>query len=216
MSLLMKIMYIAQRSRPDVLFQCTYLSTFSKAPTVNNRASLMQILMYLHGTKDQCVTFTDSAANQGHLEVYVDASYDAHVDHRSHTGMVIKWHGNTIHAGSSKQKQLALSSTHAEVIGVNQTIQKAQRALHVCRFICPREQLSMKLFQDNTASVKLLLKDHDSYSRNINIKLTYMHELVKSKILQVVHQGTKAMIADVLTKALYGDVFHTMVSSLMH
>jgi hypothetical protein len=59
------------------------------------------------------------------VTAFVDASYAAHPDFKSHTGSVIKLGNATMHVKSSKQKLNTKSSTEAEVVGVSDSLSQA-------------------------------------------------------------------------------------------
>ncbi|CAJ1953765.1 unnamed protein product [Cylindrotheca closterium] len=64
----------------------------------------------------------EKPAGNNLLEWYVDASFAVHPDFKSHTGGVMTMGGGAIQAMSKKQKLNSRSSTHAELIGVDDAI----------------------------------------------------------------------------------------------
>jgi hypothetical protein len=53
----MQLLYLATRTRPDIMFPTTILATRSKSPSVIDYDRLLKILAYLHSTKTDKLTF---------------------------------------------------------------------------------------------------------------------------------------------------------------
>lgn len=56
-SLNMQLLYLATRTRPDIMFPTTILSTRSKSPTITDYKRLIKILEFLNGTKSDKITY---------------------------------------------------------------------------------------------------------------------------------------------------------------
>ncbi len=69
LSKLMKLMYIAKRCRPDILFAVSYLATKSKSPTENDLRQVFHIYKYLNGSQSHQVKINPSTIT---LEVFSD------------------------------------------------------------------------------------------------------------------------------------------------
>jgi hypothetical protein len=120
LSLLMKLMYLAKRTRPDILTACSYLSTHCVAPCIVHWKQLIHILEYLNGTQDLGLHFTRQELI---MSCYADASYTSHKsDSKSHTGIYFSLtaNGPGISCFSLKQKTTAQSSAEAELIALHE------------------------------------------------------------------------------------------------
>jgi hypothetical protein len=74
-SKLLKLMYLAKRTRPDILFTMSFLATKCKDPCVSDQLKLDRVLMYINGTQDLGLTLQPDSMV---IHSYIDASYREH------------------------------------------------------------------------------------------------------------------------------------------
>jgi hypothetical protein len=147
---------------------------------------------------------------------WVDASFAAHSDMRSHTGGVISFgHGGLI-CKSTKQKINTKSSTEAEVIGASYYI---AHTLYVKLFMeaqgYPIEQAVF--YQDNESAIKMERNGQASCgqrSRHIDIRYFFITDHSQRQNISITHCPTGEMLADFLTKPLSGTLFRKFLSFL--
>jgi hypothetical protein len=82
-----KLLYLSKRARPDVISVVGFLCTRVKEPTGEDQRKLERVLGYLKGTEGWIM----EVKPKGFLNVvaYVDASFSAHPDGKSHNGVVV-------------------------------------------------------------------------------------------------------------------------------
>ena len=82
-----KCLYLAKRTRPDILTPVAFLSTRVQKATSDDWKKLERVYKYLRGTKELGIVLEPD----NHLSVfaYIDASYGVYGDYKSHTGMVV-------------------------------------------------------------------------------------------------------------------------------
>jgi hypothetical protein len=80
-SLLMSAMFLATRTRPDILKECTFLASFGVSPGPKSFAKLRRIYGYLRHTQHLGLIL---GAATPILRLYTDASYAVHNNGRSH------------------------------------------------------------------------------------------------------------------------------------
>ena len=115
-----KLLYLAKRTRIDILLAIAYLCTRVKSPTTGDLTKLGRVLKYLNGTAEQVLVLRPSTELK--LEGYIDASFGCHPDGKSHTGLVVTLGGCTVLCMSSKQKLVTRDSTEAELVGLSDKI----------------------------------------------------------------------------------------------
>ena len=115
-SKLMKLSYLAKRTRPDLLLAVSFLATRMKTPNNYDDLKLTRVYEYLSATQDYSFTLQPSNLR---IHAWIDASYAVHADTRSHTGIMIGFgkHRGLVYFRSSVQKIVSDSSTYAELIG---------------------------------------------------------------------------------------------------
>jgi hypothetical protein len=156
-----------------------------------------------------------SCRDKLNLECFCDASYGTHTDGKSHTGFVFTMGSahSYLHARSFKQKLTALSSTDAEVLAATTAATTAVwlREL-VNEIMCGRQEHfvhHVTLYQDNQSGIWLITNPAKyRRSKHILTKISYLKDLINSRILEVKHLSTDQMPADTLTKPLQGNAFN--------
>ncbi|MFN9981533.1 MAG: hypothetical protein ACK53Y_16530, partial [bacterium] len=97
-----KLLYLSKRARPDIIAVVGFLCTRVRELTVKDLEKLNKLLGYLKGMKEFIMRLKPNALFR--VVVYVDASFSAHPDGKSHSGVVVKVEGAPIFFGSNKQK----------------------------------------------------------------------------------------------------------------
>jgi hypothetical protein len=216
LSIVMSLMYLARLTRPDILLAVTYLATKGHNPSKQDLKKLHRVLRYLKGTIDLGVTIhcTD-------MQIYChcDASYGAHANGTSHTGFVISIgaEGSYLHARSAKQKVGSVSSTDAEVIAL---VDCLKMVVWLRNLLSELDIIKLKtsiVYQDNKSAIFMVTEPNSRFRRSKHIltKISYARQLNTEGIVSIVWCDTKAMIADVLTKPLTGELFLYFIRKIL-
>jgi Reverse transcriptase (RNA-dependent DNA polymerase) len=206
-SIVAKLLYVATRSRPDLLLAVSFLCTRVAKSTEQDRKKLQRLLEYISGTLD--LTLTLGADILHTIRTWVDASYAVHPDMRSHTGGVMSLGTGAVICKSSKQKINTKSSTEAELVGATDYL---PNMIWSKMFLeAQGHPIQENIFeQDNESAMRLERNSRASagkQSRHINIRYFFMKDRIKSDDINLRHCPTTAMLADFLTKPLQGSLF---------
>lgn len=216
-SVVAKLLYLAKRSRPDILTSVSFLATRVTAPDVVDQRKLVRVMRYLNGTQQLGVKLEVDSDN---ILGYIDASYAVHPDFRSHSGVCISLGKGPIFVGSSKQKINTKSSTEAEIVALSDKLGEViwvrnflQHQTSGSRFNAPAI-----IYQDNTSAMALIDrgKTMNSATKHINIRFFFVKDRVLSGDVVIRYLSTQQMIADILTKPLQGKAFHDLRASLLN
>jgi hypothetical protein len=214
-TLVAKLLYLAKRSRPDILLAVSFLTTRVTCSTVDDESKLTRVLKYLNGTQHLGICLTASSPIK--VQAFIDASYGVHADGKSHSGLCITIGSGPIIAKSSKQRLVTKSSTEAELVAESDF---ASDALVSKAFLeAQGEQVtSATIYQDNMTTIALLKNgmSKSDRTRHINIRYFWTKEQVDSGNLQITYLPTDDMIADILTKPLQGNKFLTLRQLLLN
>ena len=217
-SLNMKLLYLATRTRPDILFATVVLATRSQNPSQIDFDRLHKILQYLNGTQKHRLTYK----KEGPLKVnaHVDSSFNVHWDAKGHSGFAIFPDLNNsaaIIVKSTKHRSTADSSTEAELMALHEAVK------YITWIADIYEELGYNVkpvltYQDNMSSIALSSKESINFRGNskfINRKYFGVYEHIENGDVILTHIGTENMIADVLTKALCGEKFRRFSIALL-
>ena len=111
--------YLANCTRPNVVFSINLLARYSSAPTQRHWNCIKHILRYLQGTTNMGLFYSKKSKQQ--LFGYADAGYlsNSHKA-RSQTGYVFNCNGTAISWRSFKQIIVATSLNHSEIIAIHE------------------------------------------------------------------------------------------------
>jgi len=208
LSTLHRLMYLATRSRPDILFATTYLSTKSHKPKRRHMTALSRIISYVSNTQNLALTYKSDPL---HPVTYIDASFNLHDDAKSHTGAIFKLSADSgaVIAKSSKQKTVTDSSAGAELIALQHSVKRATWLRAVIQFITQSSH-DMIIMQDNQSAIKLTTTDAPTRSGKgkwLNLRFNYIKNLCEEGEIIIEYSPTDEMIADFMTKPIVGSAF---------
>lgn len=208
-----KLMYIAKRTRPDILTTVAFLSTRVQSPTKEDQEKLNRLLAYLNGTRDRSVTLGVNPGVQ--LVVYVDASYHVHPDMRSHGGIFLTLGRGPIFVKSFKHKLVAKSSTEAELIALAEATDIVAWMRYFLESIGYPQKPTV-VYQDNQSTMMIAKNGPSGVGKSKHIQIRYfaIKELVDDLRVTLKYLPTGEMIADALTKPLVGSNFRRLSSLL--
>jgi hypothetical protein len=213
-SLVMRLMFLAQRARPDVLTPVAFLSRRCGKCTSEDQKKLERVLMYLNSWPELKMTL----ACEEDLRVYgyVDASFAVHKDMKSHTGGIISLGKGSVNVSSKKQQLMTKSSTESELVGLSDQL---PQVIWTRNFLLAQGYAvgPAVIFQDNQSTIALVAKGRSTSARTRHIAIRYffVKDRVDSKEVEVVYKPTGEMRADIMTKPLQGDLFRRMRAELM-
>ena len=196
-SALMKLMFLSTRTRPDIAFAVSALSSRSVQPKKSDMTRLHKIFRYLNGTKEAYMTF--KAGGRVSLSAFVDASFMTHPDMKSHTGYCIfadELGSAGIVYRSLKQKTVSNSSTEAEIIALHELVMHLVWIQSIYDDLGVTDVRPATVYEDNQAAITMSTTDVVNFkgrSKYINRKYFSIFEHVQSgeaKIVICRHRGS--------------------------
>jgi len=201
-----KLLFLAKRTRPDILLPIQYLTTRVLHADVNDKLKLERVLKYLNSTRNLGLIL--SSNNPMELLAFIDAAYGVHRDRKSHTGVVASLGTGSILDLTNAQSINTTSSSESELVGLSDGIKPI---LYIRNFLIAQgyEDLQTTVFQDNISTIQLVNNGigNSNKSRHIDIRYFFVTDRLQQGHLRVKHLGTSDMIADILTKPLTGEQF---------
>ena len=141
-------------------------------------------------------------------EVFGDASFMIHDDTRSRGGDLTMISGGIVQAHSSKQTIITKSSTEAELVNLDES---TTAALGIRRLLLAlgEKMVPTVIYQDNNSVLALVRRGKPISQRTKHISMRYFSvcEHIKDGEIVVEWCSTHNMLADILTKPLFGKTF---------
>jgi hypothetical protein len=215
------LIWISQRTRPDIQYAVNQLSQHCSAPVVRHWNAAIRIVRYLKGTLEYGITYQGKGIHGIRLQGYSDADYAGNIDdRRSTSGQIFFLGGGPVSWASTKQRSVSTSTTEAEYIALCEACKQGQwlrgllRELKCTQFMS--STLATPIFSDNQAAIAIS-KDPIAHSRtkHIDVRYHYIRELVSSGKTVIDYIRTEDMAADALTKPLPLLAFKRCIQDLL-
>jgi hypothetical protein len=223
-SVIGKLNYLAQRTRPDIVYATHQLAKYSSDPREPHGEAVLYLICYLKKTQglgthfkpDQdkgfkCYCNTDFSGNWNkHLALFDPSTA------KSRSGWIVFYAGCLVIWESKLQTQVALSTTEAEYITMSQSLRDVLPIMflvqEICKkgfqVICTKPYVYCKVFEDNSGALELArLPKLCLCTKHINVCYHHFCKHVRNGLIKIFLVGTKNQIADALTKALSQNVF---------
>jgi len=223
-SIVGKLNYLAQTTRPDIMYATHQIAKYSADPRVPHGDAIMYLVRYLKKTRDIGIRFNPDQTKG--FDCYCDADFSgnwnrdlAHDDPstaKSRSGWIIYYAGCPIIWASKLQSQVALSTTEAEYIAMSMALRDVLPIMHLVKemkdngfpALCTEPYVYCKVFEDNSGALELArLPKLRPRTKHINIVYHHFREAVRNGDIKIFPVGTEDQIADVLTKALPQNLF---------
>lgn len=215
-SLVMKLSYLAQQTRADIMYAVNVLAQYQEKPTIGEWKALIHILRYLKGTWDFGLYYrkakTPKLTIMTNEEVFpiedephgfADASFANETNRKSRSGYVFFMSGAIVSWMSKKQPVISVSSTEAELYSLSEGVREAiwiRKFLNEIQFGTTKPTI---IEQDNKSTIAIAKNPiHHQRVKHIDIKLNHMRQYLDKQELVLRWCATEDMIADILTKAL--------------
>jgi hypothetical protein len=216
----MKFLYLATRTRPDLLYATAVLASRANNPSVDDFNKLSRMAQYVHATSGDTIRFS----SEGEFEItgFADASFASHPDAKGHSGYAIFIDdvSAAIACKSIKQRSVAHSSMEAELIALHDMLRHILWVRDIADELHIRKNKiePIRIGQDNVPAINAVTSDMGSLqgrSKFIDRRLFTVHEYIANGQIEVYHCRTDDMVADLLTKSIIGRRAHRFKVILM-
>ena len=213
----MKLMFLATRTRPDLLTTVTALATKCKSPNHHDLIRLERVVGYLHNTKDMGIKVHVKDLD---IYAYIDASWACHSDLKGHTGILctLGKNGFPVMFKSQKQKVVTRSSTEAELAAMFTGLDIVLYLRRLLKFFAVDVSKSITIFQDNTSAIKMAYMGRGasgSTSKYMDLKYFWIKDYLESKLFTLEYLNTDRMLADFFASPRIGQDFRRLRDIIM-
>ena len=208
-----KLLYVTKRTRVESLCTVSHLASRVNVATVDDQKKLDRVMNYLSHTKERKMTMKWGGGVT--MEGYIDASFGGHADCKSRSGIMLMMSGSCVGAWSMKQKLNTKSSTEAEIVGLSDGLSHviwARELLSAQGYVLP----PTKIHQDNQGVLSIMGGGRSPRHRtkHLDIRHFFVRDRVASGDVVLSYCPTREMVADMLTKAVNGELFQYLISML--
>ena len=201
-----KALFIAKRIKPMTLLPVSVLASRVQKPSRDDVAHLDKLYGYLKATRDKHLRFKRGGTIAP--KAFIDASWAVHDDCTSRTGIVLLLAGCCVGAWTKKQKLVTKHSTESEIVALSDGLTEviwARNFLETQGY----HMTPFPVYQDNQPVIDLMMSDRRTHQRTKHLSARYFHakQLEETKIIKIIKQDTKWMLADILTKPVQGQTF---------
>jgi hypothetical protein len=202
-SRVMKLMYVAIRSRPDILYNLSTLASLNK-DCESSIAAVDNIQNYLTTTKNIGLNFRKDRDIR--IQVYPDASFQCHYDLRSHTGYSIYINNisSPIISRSKVQERRVDSVSEAEINAMFDALNYAK----IVKGQLDELGISTEpilIHEDNQSAIKIVSNRNISFSgraKFMSRKFLQITDAIEENEVQIEYCKSENQPADILTKAI--------------
>ncbi len=205
-----KLLYIAKRTRPDILVAVAFLTTRVTRCDTDDLSKLHRVMSYLSQTIHRGITLRIGTKPIA-VRCYVDAAYAVHHDSKSHTGcFIIVGESGPSFVRSAKQKIVTKSSTEAELVALSDS---ANVPIHMSNFLRAQGHAvdPAIMYQDNKSAMALITKGRSTsdLTRHIALRYFWVSEKIRDVTFKLEFCPSLIMWANGLTKPTQGQQFKT-------
>jgi hypothetical protein len=217
MSLCSMLMFVSQRTYPEIRPATIKLSTKYNKATENDMQKAQRVAEYIYGTKDEHRLILVPQSLK--MISTADASYAEHVDGKSHSGGTVGFESKTscnFAFVSSKQPVVAKSACEAELIAQNKVgdlVEWARELLDELGYA----QGKVPMLVDSTCAMQMVQQGTGSFKRakHIKVRFFWLKDLIDKDMLELIYMPTDELLADILTKPVTGWKFQYLLYKLL-
>lgn len=208
-SLTMSLMYIAMRTRRDVLFHASFFATIN-CPTQEDIEAVKRVIIYLYNTKDKVQVFYREGSIR--IIVFADASHNLFANSTGQNCEIIYLDdiSAAVEYSSNREQKVTASACESELIVQNRGLDKGLKLFEVLKELGINVSSPIILNSDNEAAVIIAQRKHINKSgrtKFMNRNLFHINEHVVNGMVIPTWISTDEMDADLGTKPLSGAVF---------
>lgn len=196
------LLYLALRTRLDILAPVLILARLQKAPTGYCHRAVKRVLRYVRGTSNYGIQYTCGNTD---LKAYVDADYAGDTaDRKSTSGFVIKLGNATCIWGSKKQDTVAVSTCESEYYAMTLAAKETIWVTRVLKEDGFGPDSTVPIKSDNQSAIKWATGERcpSSRAKHIDVRIHFIRNLVKESETDIVYVLSEENNANKLTKPL--------------
>jgi len=223
-SVIGKLNYLAQCTRPDIVYAVHQCARFSSNPRREHTEAVVYICRYLKGTPELGLHFKPDVTKS--FECYADADYCGNWSKsfadtdpstaKSRSGWIVMYAGCPVCWASKLQTHVATSTTMAEYIALSSALRDVIPIMELMdelkdrgyELISTEPKVYCKAFEDNSGALEIArLPKMRPRTKAINVIYHHFREYVRLGLISIYPISTDDQVADIFTKPLTQNPF---------
>ena len=208
------LMWLAKGTRPDILQAVSFLSRFQSNYGPEHWQVCSRVFAYLQGTMGFGILYNGTEKSplnteQGDIIGFADANWaENDATRRSTTGFVFGLANGVIKYVSRRQKNIALSSTEAEIYAMTDAAKEATILKAMIRDL-KKKSVTLEIICDNQSAIGIgnSAELNKGRTKHIEVREMYIKEAIQKGIVKLVWVPSQENVADIMTKPLAYPLF---------
>jgi hypothetical protein len=197
------LMYLANATRPDILFPTNNCARYMSNPGFGHWSSIQEILQYLKLYPNIGIKFKPTFGKKHVLICFVDSDHAADVDTRRSTSGYLCFLNNGVVSWNTKvQKTVAKSSAEAEYMALFEATSETIWLRSLLKELGFPQEEATEIFIDNSAAIDITFNPtHHGRTKHIDVDFHFIRERKQSGEIIPKKVHTSVNDADIMTKA---------------
>ena len=222
-SILMKILWLARLSRPDLSHAVTKLASGITRWSINHDKLLYRLICYMSSTSDYGITASVFGGDLT-LHLYTDADLGGDVcTMKSHSGIYLcamcdKGTHFPISWTSRRQQCVSRSTTESEIVALSDGLFSDAIPVQTVLQLVLGHDVPLVLHEDNQACIHILNSGYSARMKSMNrthkLSIAALHESIQNLELKLEYTESEKQLADMFTKALAKVKFQAALTKL--